>query len=258
MRDSIKKRLRAWLGLACIFLAGASAGAFGYGLCGMLTDGFSGDVESHQSMRPHATGDEIGLESKTRLKRETCGANRAIGQQLETPAIFHYCAFFQSNMNDAVRQILRADDRQYCALIFQQIADSDLNLAVLIAQRHLSAGETFDQKQQPHQHKDGAEQPTGNLALFAHPTPNRLMAALRYRQLYTCQNQFISRIVFSYLRDARKCTSVTHVSSISCPRPLVLRQLAVSALEMPPRTGKPESARLANGGLSQTAKASYA
>ena len=58
-----------------------------------------------------------------------------------------------------------------------------------------------------------------------------LITALRYRQLYTFQNQFISRIEFSCLRDAPTSTSVTHFGSISSPSPLVLSTYGPLALE---------------------------
>ncbi len=131
-------RLKQHIGLRLmlgIFLAGVSAGSLGQLLYWRL--GGSGDIERHQAMSSHARGDQIGFESKTRLKREPCGANRAIGQQFEAFPLMLNGTLLQTNMNDAVGQILWANHREYRPFVFQQIADSNLNLSVRVAQRHM-------------------------------------------------------------------------------------------------------------------------
>jgi hypothetical protein len=203
MSGSVKKAFRGWLVLSCGFLAVGSAGAFLFDPCRSL--GGRGDIERHQAMFTDATGNKIGLKSKARLKREPGWAHRAIGQQFEAFPIFLDCAFFQANVDDAIGQILRADDGQYRALVVQQIANPNLDLSVLIAQPHA--------------------------------IPSRLKTALRYRQLYAFQNQFciLARIdLFSCLSMHRIGTSATQFGSISCPRPLVLRSYASRALVSAP------------------------
>jgi hypothetical protein len=186
--------------LASVFFAGTSAGSLGQLLCWHLWNGL--DIESHQAMRAHATGNQISLEAQDRLKRKPGRAHRAIGQQLDAVPVVLDCAFFQPNQNDAVGQILWANDRQDRPFIFEQIANPDLDLSIRIAQRHA--------------------------------IPSRLITVLRYRQLYTFQNQFISLMRISCLRDAREGTAVSRFGSISCPRPVVLRQLAFRALGSAP------------------------
>ena len=79
--------------------------------------------------------------------------------------------------------------------------------------------------------------------------PNLLITALRYRQLYTFQNQFVSRIEFSCLRDAPTSTSVTHFGSISSPSPLVLSTYGPCTLS--PRSGIPETGATAQRRFTQ-------
>jgi hypothetical protein len=255
MSDSVKKRIGGWLILAAVFLAGTSAGSLGQLLCWHLWNGLN--VESHQAMRAHATGNQISLEAQDRLKREPGRAHRAIGQEFDAFPVVFDCAFFQANQNDAVGQILRADDRQNRSFVFEQIANADLDLAVGIAQRHLMARSSQFSKIHDKQSQKlfGLASVEQRLFLWrqfpriirqrirsrdefgikqassSHQTiPSRLITALRYRQLYTFQNQFISLMRISCLRDARERTAVSRFSSISCPRPLVLRQFEVGAL----------------------------
>jgi hypothetical protein len=225
MNRSIKKRISHWLGLACIFLAGASAVALGYALCGMLASGFSGDIEGHQSMRTYATGNQLRAEVKQALFH---------WRYLKAYSIHFEGPFFQTNADQrlAIHVIgLRTDDRKHRPLIFEQVAYSNLDLSLIVAQNHLILPQTQKQ-QQPDCSAADPKQPVWNPLIFRlHATPNRLSAALRYRQLYTVQNQFISLMQSSCLRDAGTVLKDTLFSSISCPRPLVLRQLRVGALD---------------------------
>ena len=79
--------------------------------------------------------------------------------------------------------------------------------------------------------------PLKSKSTIIYATPSLFITALRYRQLYTFQNQFISRIRFSCLRDAPTSTSVTHFGSISCLRQLVLSTYGPWALESFQRLG---------------------
>jgi hypothetical protein len=198
------------------------------------------DVGVHQAMRPNATGDQFAREVEQRLNRKPGRAVIAIRRQRFEPLpILHNKALFQSHAKDRITKNieiiwLRANDRKSRAFMFEQVANSNLDLSVLIAQRHLLS-QVLQEQQQPDQRADRAEHPSGNvMTLRAHAIPNRLMTILRYRQLYACQNQFISRINFSCLSMRQIRTSATQFSSISCPRPAVLRRLPLWALGSAP------------------------
>lgn len=82
-------------------------------------------------------------------------------------------------------------------------------------------------------------QQAGRQLFHSQTIPSLRITALRYRQLYRFQNQFISRIKISCLRDARHSTSVTQSGSISCLRTLVLSTYGPRTL--PPRSGIAET-----------------
>jgi len=166
MNPSIKKRFSLWPLLALSFLIGASAGSIGYSLGrGRCCASIESVLSLTSTMRPHATGHQVRFETESRLKREARAANRAIGQQLEALSIVFNCALFEANEDHSAQGIFRADDRQYRALVFEQIADVDLDISVGIAQRHLLP-QSFQEKKQPDQRKHGAEQPAGNVPMW--------------------------------------------------------------------------------------------
>ena len=241
--------------LAAVFLAGTSAGSLGYGFCWHLNDW---RISALESRFPHAASYQFGSEQEHRAF--------AVDRNLVMPAVFQIDrAGIQPNpywRKAAARSCqLWADYRKYSALDFKQVTNSNLNLSLFIAQRHGSksirglAMETFGLNSNPWNSSPLSmifTRPADHVILFAaspfktmtlrpsssvkvistiiQTTPSRLITALRYRQLYTFQNQFISLMRISCLRDAGNGTSVSRFSSISCPRPLVLRQLEFGAL----------------------------
>ncbi len=230
----LKKRIGRWLGLACIFLTGASAGALGYCLSGMLADGFSGNVEGHQPMLSHATRYQLASEQEH--------GSLGIGLDLEAaPIVQDQNARMQPDPHRCLPMAQFGADHAECGLFdLEQIANSYLYLSQFIAQRHL---QPRYQNQQPYDREYGAEHPTWNLALISrhHRIPSLRNAIFSYRQLYsTFRNQFISRIEFLHLKDARNSSSVTLFRSISCPRPLVLRQRASRTLGSAPADSFPQ------------------
>jgi hypothetical protein len=199
-----------WLMLCGLFLGSGRAAAFGYG--GRID--WRGDIERHEAMRTHATGDQISLESKHWLKREACGANRTIGQQFEAFPVVLDSAFFQPNLNDAVRRILRADNGEYRPFIFQQVSDPDLDLSVLIAQCHYRLCDV---------NKGGADMAALALLTLA-ARCNAIQASPA--QTATFRISFIR--FFSCPSMHWIGTSATQFRAISCLRTLVLQYLAAT------------------------------
>jgi hypothetical protein len=211
MSKSVKKIFGGWLGLVCVFFTGASAGALGYALWGMLADGYGLDVERHQPMFTNESGYQFGSEGQHRISERFI----AILPNLVPLADEFGRAAYQADPDQrrGRMDIGGTDDGERCQrliqrwprLQFERIADANRDLSRLIAQRHQ----------------------------FQYPC-KRIITALRYRQLYTFQNQFISLMRFSCLSMHWIGTSATLFSSISCPRPVVLRQLASRALGSAP------------------------
>ncbi len=130
MSHSVKKRIGHWLMLALWFLAGTSAGSLGRLLFWHLFDG-SGDIEGHEAMLTHATGDKIRRECETNIV--------VFFREFNPPAFRLDATRFQPNADDrlTVNQIgLWANDRQSRLFVFEQIANPDLDLSQFIAQCH--------------------------------------------------------------------------------------------------------------------------
>ncbi len=133
---SSKKGIRYWVGLGCIFLAGASAGSLGYCLGGMLTYGF-GNIERHQAMLPDATGQQFAREQKHLIQMTLAVQFRP---ELDTPTIgeIEYAGL----KSDPDRRIGSAgkfgtDHRELSVSDLKQVAYPHLDLAQLIAQHHI-------------------------------------------------------------------------------------------------------------------------
>jgi hypothetical protein len=188
MSGSVKKALRDWLMLSCGFLTGGSAGSFLFDPCRSV--GGRGDIEGHQAMLTDQAANFSGMEIDERLRADLASIDRHL-------ALVHPAA------NGLIG--IRADDGQERLAEPKTITDANLDLSILVTQRHA--------------------------------IPSRLITALRYRQLYAFQNQFciLARIdLFSCLSMHRIGTSATQFGSISCPRPLVLRTYASRALVSAP------------------------
>jgi hypothetical protein len=95
-------------------------------------------------------------------------------------------------------------------------------------------------------HRDFAD-----LIAEGHAAPNLRITAFRYRQFHIFQNQFISMLESSCLRDARRGTSGTVFSPISSPSPLVLSTYGPSTLS--PRSGITEPGESARRRFTQKA-----
>ena len=202
----LKQGSSRWAVLLCALLAGGSAGAFLFDPCWRL-DRWGGNVEGHQAMLSDQSGDQISTEVEQQIIFLFAGFE-------PLAALFDY-APLQPNANDwhicRASAQLRANDGQSRALVFEQVSDSDLDLSVLIAQRHASHG-------------------LDSIWPVADHASSRFRIAFVIRRLYNFQNQFNSIVLFSCLRDVRNGTSVSDFGSISCPRPLVLRTYGMRTL----------------------------
>jgi hypothetical protein len=146
MRNSVKKRIGFWLKLACIFLAGASAAELGDGPgpLDLLHGVFHTQVTVQDFIGTHATGDEIAREVEQQIIFCFAGFK-------SLPILFDH-AVFQAHANNAatltaveddgavhlhgVEGWLIANECQRRALVLEQVAQPDLDLAVLVAQDH--------------------------------------------------------------------------------------------------------------------------
>lgn len=178
----LKQGTLVWLVLFCGFLAGGSAGAFLFDPCRRL-DG--SDIESHQTMLTDGTGYQFGGEQKDAIDRF------GFGRRFDPLTVDLDEAAQQANpyRRIALVYVLRANHAKGCAPDVKLISDSDIDLSVLIAQRH---------------------------------TQSRFKTAFVIRRLYIFQNQFTSIVLFSCLRDAGFVLKGTHFGSISCRSQLVL------------------------------------
>jgi hypothetical protein len=204
MNRSIEKRLRSWLVLLCAFIAGTSAAVFGHALFCPLGFGCL-DVERHQAVFADETGNQIASEGEK--------PSRFTLLDFESLAVPLNDTLLEPNPDDRTRSdhpsIFWNNHRESGPFVVEQIADPYLDFSVMIAQCH-SRSKRF-------------------MMAARSISANRIRTARVVRQLYSFQNQSIARIVeSSNPKDARKVLQETAFSSISCPRPSVLRPTALS------------------------------
>ncbi len=249
-----KQGISGWLMLACALFAGVRAGSFVFDPCRLSG---SREIERQQAMLTNDPRGQLTREEKHLLKLKTAMMLRpeldspAIGQ-IERPA-------FQTDPYRRFAPVeFWADHAEFGPFDLEAIADADLNLTLFITYRHglpchplqrfrngmqINRGVVYHDEQI---YPDcGLNHPADNservyVVIIAHAIPSRFNAALRYRQLYTFQNQFsIARMVrFSHIRDEGFCTTDTGFGAISSPSPSVLSTYEPCTLQ--PRSGIPE------------------
>jgi hypothetical protein len=181
----LKQGALVWVVLLCAFLAGGSAGGFLFDPCRRLDrwSGSGADIEGHQAILSNQSGDFAGVEIDQ-------SAHVYLHAFIDQYRPFVYAA-------DRTMIGVRTDDAQKRLAPFKAVSDSNLDLSVLIAQRH---------------------------------AVSRFKIAFVIRRLYIFQNQFNSIALFSCLSMRQIGTSAREFGSISCRSPLVLSAYSVETL----------------------------
>ena len=232
---TLKKAFRCWLMLFCAFLACGSAASVGDGFC-FRWNGVRGNVECHQAM----VADQPGQESAAEQERLTLIVRTL---DLDTPAVVKVDESRQEpNPDELIARHFGTDHRELRPLDFEQIADFNLNLSVLIAQDHGdSSGASFGIRSHGESH-----------VLTPGECRNRISPTLGALPV----NFPISGTAAAFHR----ALSLTLQSALYCASPFLdyrsMRQKHIQPYRADPRNPSPrfryyEPGRMVNGGLPQ-------